>query len=115
MTENPVDLNQGGGGIVAVTGGLADAGDTVSVASAASDFVVSPVVISATSGEVNVPGSDMIVPLCSSETAAVSAPIATMALPPITADSALTRERGFGWFGFTSRHFPSVPVCFPVG
>jgi len=40
-----------------VTGGLADAGDTASVASAASDFVVSPVVISVTTGEVNVPGS----------------------------------------------------------
>ncbi len=101
--------------MVAVTGGLADAGDTVSVASGAVDFVVSPVVISAGAGEVNVPGSDTIVPLCSSDTAAVSAPIATMALPPMTADSALTRERGFGWFGFISRHFPSVSVCFPVG
>ena len=43
--------------MVAVTGGLADSGDTVSVASGASDFVVSPVVISVTTGEVNVPGS----------------------------------------------------------
>ncbi len=115
MTENPADLNYGASGVVAVTGGLADSGDTVSVASAVSDFVVSPVVISVTSGEVNVPGSDTIVPLCSSDTAAVSAPMATMALPPITADSALTRERGFDWFGFISRHFPSVSVCFPVG
>jgi hypothetical protein len=96
-----------------VTGGLADAGDTTG--STAVDFVVCPVVISEVTGEVNLPESDTIVALCSSETAAVSAPMATIVLPPITADNALTRERGFGWFGFISRHLQSVSVCFPVG
>ncbi|WP_059017379.1 hypothetical protein [Mycobacterium sp. M26] len=88
----------GASGVVAVTGGVATSGALVG--SSVADDVVSPVVISEVTGEVNVPGSDTMVPPGSSATAVVNAPMATMALPPMTADKALTRECGVGFFGF---------------
>lgn len=70
-----------------MTGGDADAGDWVG--STVVDFDVSPVVIDEVTGEVNVPGSDTIIPLSCSVTATPNAPMATIALPPTTADSVL--------------------------
>ncbi|APE18739.1 hypothetical protein GCM10010533_34300 [Mycolicibacterium pallens] len=92
ITSDQADLNTprndyGASGVVAVTGGAAEAGDTVS--STEDDFDVSPVVIDEVTGEVNVPGSDTIMPLPCSLTATANAPMATIALPPTTADSVL--------------------------
>lgn len=98
--ENRTEKNYGASGVVAVTGGVATSGEPVG--STVVSFVVSPVVISEVTGEVNVPGSDTMVPPGSSATAAVKAPMARMALPPITAETALTRDRGVGFFGFIS-------------
>jgi hypothetical protein len=78
----------GASGVVAVTGGEADAGDLVG--SVLVSFDVSPVVIDVVTGCVNVPGSDTIMPSPCSVTATANVPIATMALPPTTADSVLT-------------------------
>ena len=88
--------DQGGGGIVAVTGGLATSGDTVSEASGVFDLVVSPVVISVVLGTVNVPGSDRIVPPLPSWAVAVRTPIATRAPVPAIAASTFTRDAGIG-------------------
>lgn len=92
--------------MVAVTGGDADGGDTVP--SELDDFVVSPVVISVVAGAVNVPGSDTIDPRDSSDSAAVTVPMATTAQPPATADRTFHREPGFGLFDSISRHSRSV-------
>ena len=81
---------------VAVTGGVATTGDTVSVASGVDDFVVPPVATVGVLTVLEVAGSDTMVPPCSSLAATVNAAMATMALPPTTADSTLTRERCVG-------------------
>ncbi|AKK29007.1 hypothetical protein [Mycobacterium sp. EPa45] len=85
MIATPRDY--GASGVVAVTGG--DADSCVLVGSTVVDFDVSPVVIDEVTGDVNVPGSDTIIPVPCSVTATANAPMATIALPPTTADSVL--------------------------